>query len=94
MSSTKTNNSKNSSEGPPIFNLAAAVVALARYKAAVPKTAPVVNPEVPLPKVTGRQWIEHNLRNERKCLDNLRMSPDDLMHLHDILLGFGLKDTQ
>ena len=56
--------------------------------------APVVNPEVPLPKVIRRQWIEHNLRNHRKCLDNLRMSPDDFMHLHDILLGFGLTGTQ
>ena len=55
MSSTEeSNNSDNSSDGPPIFNLAATAVALARYKAAVAKAAPVVNPEVPLPKVTGR----------------------------------------
>ena len=91
--SEESNSSDISSDGPHIFNLVAAVVALARYKAAVPKTAPVVNPEVPLPKVIRRQWIEHNLRNHRKCLDNLRMSPDDFMHLHDILLGFGLTGT-
>ena len=35
-----------------------------------------------------------NLSNPRKCLDNLCMSPDDFMHLHDILLGFGFKGTQ
>ena len=94
MSSTEeSNNSDNSSEETSVFNLVAVVVALARYRAAVAKMAPVVNPEVPLPKVIRRQWIEHNLRNHRKCLDNLRMSPDDFMHLHDILLGFGLTGT-
>ena len=39
-------------------------------------------------------WMEVNMRNERKCMDNLRMSPDNLLHLHDILLGFGLKGTR
>ena len=38
--------------------------------------------------------MEVNLQNERKCLDNLRMSPDNLLHLHNILLGFGLKGTR
>jgi hypothetical protein len=41
-------------EGTSMFNLAAAAVALARYRAAAAKVAPVVNPEVPLPKVIGR----------------------------------------
>jgi hypothetical protein len=77
-----------------MFNLAAAAIALARYRAAATKVALVVNPEVPLPKVTRRQWTEINLRNAQKCLDNLCMSPDDFMHLHDILLGFGLTGTQ
>ena len=95
MSSTEeSNNSDNSSDGPPIFNLAAAAVALVRYKAAVAKAAPMVNPEVPFPKMTGQQWMHLNLSNHRKCLDNLRMSPDDFMHLHGILVGYGLKGTQ
>ena len=38
--------------------------------------------------------MEVNLRNKRKCLDNLCMSPDNLLHLHNILLGFGLKGTR
>ena len=55
MSSTEdSNNSDNSSEGPPIFILAAAAVALARYKAAVAKAAPVINPELPFPKMIGK----------------------------------------
>ena len=62
MSSTEeSNNSDNSSDGPPIFNLAAAAVALARYKAAVAKAAPMVNPEVPFPKMIGQQWMHLNL---------------------------------
>ena len=60
-SSEESNSSDISSDGPHIFNLAAAVVALARYKAAVPKTAPVVNPEVPFPKMIGQQWMHLNL---------------------------------
>jgi hypothetical protein len=46
-----------------MFNLVTAAVALARYRAAAAKVALVVNPEVPLPKVIERQWIEINLRN-------------------------------
>ena len=88
MSTTEdSNNSDNSSEGPPIFNLASAAILLAKYKAAVANAAPVVNPDLPFPKMTGRQWMELNLRNEQKCIDNLRMSHADFKHLHDILLG-------
>jgi len=95
MSSTKDSaNSDSSSEGRPILNLAPAAVLLAKYKAAVANEAPVVNPDLPFQKMTGRQWMEVNRRNERKCLDNLRMSPDNLLHLHNILLGFVLKGTR
>jgi hypothetical protein len=59
MSSTEeSNNSDKSSEGPnnsiEEFNFAAAVVLLARYKAAVVNAAPVVNPDLPFPKMTRR----------------------------------------
>ena len=48
MSSTEDSaNSDSSSEGPPILNLADAVVLLAKYKAAVANEAPVVNPDLP-----------------------------------------------
>ena len=44
MSSTEeSNNSDNSSEETSVFNLAAIVVALARYRAVVAKTTPMVN---------------------------------------------------
>lgn len=74
--------------------MAAAAVVLARLKAALANEAPVVNPELPFLRQIGRQWLEINLRNEELCLDNLRMSPDDFLHLHGILLGFGLKSTR
>ena len=89
-STEESNNSDNSSEGPnsstEVLNFAAAVL-LARYKAAVVNAAPVVNPDLPFPKMTGRRWMELNMRNEQKCIDNLRMSHADFKHLHDILLG-------
>ena len=48
MSTTEdSDNSDSSSEGPPIFNLAAAAVLLAKYKAAMANVAPVVNPDLP-----------------------------------------------
>ena len=86
--------SNSSSEGSFILPLAAAALLLAKYKAAIANDASVVNPDLPFQKMTGRQWMEVNRRNEWKCLDNLRMSPDNLLHLHNILLGFSLKGTQ
>jgi len=48
MSSTEDfANSNNSSEGPPILNLVAASVLLAKYKAIVANEAPMVNPDLP-----------------------------------------------
>lgn len=38
--------------------------------------------------------LEITLHNEELCLDNLRMCPDDFLHLHDILHGFGLNSTR
>ena len=77
----------------PFFSLATAALLLVKYKAAIANEAPVLNPDLPFQKMTGRQWMEVNLRNQKKCLDNLRMSPDNLLHLHNILLGFDLKGT-
>ena len=48
MSTTEDfDNSDNSNEGPPIFDLATAVVLLAKYKAAVANAAIVVNLDLP-----------------------------------------------
>ena len=67
MSSTEDSaNSDSSSEGPPILNLAAAVVLLAKYKATVANEAPMVNPDLPFQKMIERLWMEVNLQNERK----------------------------
>ena len=65
--------SDNSSEGSSILPLAAAALLLAKYKAAIANEASVVNPDLPFQKMTGRQWMEVNLRNERKCFNNLRI---------------------
>jgi len=86
--------SNNSSKGSSILPLAAAALLLVKYKAAIANEAPVVNPDLPFQKMTGRHWMEVNLQNEQKCLDNLRMSHDNFLHLHNILLGFGLKGTR
>jgi len=48
-SSEESNSSDISSDGSHIFNLAAVVVALARYKTAVANAAPVANPKLPFP---------------------------------------------
>ena len=45
--SEDSDNINNSSEGPPIFNLAAVVVLLAKYKATAANAAPVVNLDLP-----------------------------------------------
>jgi hypothetical protein len=55
----------------------------------------MINPDPPLPQVTGRQCVEHNLRDFKKCHDNFRMTPDDFMVLHDTLVRYhGLMSTQ
>ena len=86
--------SDTSSEGTQIYNIATAAVLVARLKAAVANAAPVVNPALPFPKMSGRQWMQLNLQNEQKCKENLRMSHDAFLHLHNILLEYGLKGTQ
>jgi hypothetical protein len=79
----------NSSEGTSMFTFADAVVMLAKLKAAMDNAAPVINPPVSFPKMTRQQWMEVNPRDENRCIDNLRMSPDDFKQLHNILVGFG-----
>jgi len=86
--------SDTSSEGTATYNVVAAAVLLAWLKAAVDNAVPVVNPAVPFPKMSGRQWMELNLQNEQRCKENLRMSPDAFLHLHNILVEYGLKGTQ
>ena len=75
-------------------NLAAAAVLLRRIKAIMSVQPPVVNPPCPITKLTGAQWMKLNLDDPTKCIDNLRMSRDAFLNLHDCLLPYGLKSTK
>ena len=88
-SSEESYTSDTSSQGSATYNVAVAAVLLARLKAAVDNAAPVVKPAIPFPKMSGRQWMQLNLQNEQRCKENLRMSPDAFLHLHNILVEYG-----
>ena len=64
--------SDTSSEGSQVYNMVVVAVLIARLKAAVANVAPVVNPALPFPKMSGWQWMQLNLQNEQKCKENLR----------------------
>ena len=66
-SSEESATSDNSSEGSFILPLAVADLLLAKYKDAIGNEASMVNPDLSFQKMTGRQWMEVNLRNVRKC---------------------------
>ena len=53
--------SDTSSEGSQVYNMVVVAVLIARLKAAVANVAPVVNPAIPFPKMSGRQWMQLNL---------------------------------
>ena len=92
-SNEESSNSDTSSEGPGMVNLAKAAVVLRRLKGLLAQQSPAVNPPCPIPKLTGMQWMELTLDNPTKCIDNLHMSRDAFMHLHNMLLPFGLPST-
>jgi hypothetical protein len=78
-----------------IYQLAGAAAAIAAYGSGSSSPDPVLNPTPPFPQVTGRQWVETNLRDMRKCYDNFRMYPDAFVELHDYLVRYhGLVSTQ
>jgi hypothetical protein len=55
----------------------------------------MINPPPPLSHVIGRQWVEHNLSDFRKCQDNFRMTLDAFIELHDTLVRYHeLRSTQ
>lgn len=75
--------------------MAGAGATLGALAATMYKLALVVNPPLPVPNVTGRQWVEANLQNQNKCRANFRMSPASLLQLHEILVNHhGLRGTQ
>ena len=52
--SEESNTSDNSSEGSSILPLATAALLSLKYKAAIANKAPVVTPDLPFQKMTGR----------------------------------------
>jgi hypothetical protein len=78
-----------------IFQQAGAAAVLAAFAYRSYTLAPMINLPTPLPHVTGRQWVELNMRDFRKCHDNFRMTPDSFIELHDTLVRYhGLRSTQ
>jgi hypothetical protein len=69
-----------------IFHQAGAAAVLAAFASHL--YAPMINLPTPLPHVIGRQWVELNMRDFRKCHDNFRMTPDSFIELHDTLVRY------
>ena len=92
MSSTdESSYSNTSSDGPSTVTMAKAAFIL--LKGIISQQRSEVNPPCPIPKLTGAQWMHLTLADHTKCLDSLRMTRDDFMHLHETLLSFGLPQT-
>lgn len=92
-----TNSDTSSDSSSTRHRLVVALAAgLGAYVATRSTPGPVVNPPPPiLPRTTGRQWVELNLRDSRMCYVNFRMQPDDFLFLHHILVTHhGLQSTQ
>jgi hypothetical protein len=84
-----------SDDSSNIFQQAGAAVVLAAFTSRSYTLAPMINLPTPLSHVTGRQWVELNMRDFRKCHDNFRMTPDSFIELHDTLVRYhGLRSTQ
>jgi hypothetical protein len=65
-----------SDDSSNIFQQAGAAVVLATFTSRLYTLALMINLHTPLPHVTGRQWVELNMRDFGKCHDNFRMTPD------------------
>ena len=90
MSSTdESSYNDTSSDGPRTVILAKAAVVLRRLKGIMSQQMPELNPPCPIPKLSGAQWMQLTLADQTKCIDNLCMTRDAFMHLHDTLLPFG-----
>ncbi|XP_039782143.1 putative nuclease HARBI1 isoform X1 [Panicum virgatum] len=93
-SSEQSSPSGSSTDSHDVKNLAAAAEVLRRIKAILRMQPPLVNPPCPITKLTGAQWMKLSLDDPTKCIDNLRMSRDAFLNLHDRLLSYGLKSTK
>ncbi|XP_022681926.1 putative nuclease HARBI1 [Setaria italica] len=95
MSSAEEQNSDTGSDSSSVFDLKCLGGAAAAYAELRGIHRPGRNPPVDLPCLTGRQWVELNLRDRRRCFDNFRMYPDTFLQLHDMLVSkHGLKTSQ
>jgi hypothetical protein len=81
-------NNTASDDSSIIFQQAGAAAVLAAFASRLCTVAPMINLPPPLPHVTGRQWVELNMRDFRKCHDNFRMTPDSFIELHDTLVRY------
>jgi hypothetical protein len=77
-----------SDDSSNIFQQAGAAAVLATFASCSYTLAPMINLPTLLPHVTGRQWVELNMRDFRKCHDNFRMTPDSFIELHDTLVRY------
>ena len=56
--------------------------------------ARLVNQPPPILKFTAKQWLRRTLNDERRCHNNLCMSPLEFKYLHRILVDYyGLRGT-
>lgn len=83
--------SDTSSSGSETLVLIGAALRLRRIMNLM-ESAPPLPP--PIPKLTGAQWMQLNLHDPQRCINNLRMDPDTFMNLHRELGAFGLKSTR
>jgi hypothetical protein len=72
-----------SDDSSNIFQQAGAAAVLAAFASRSYTLAPMINLPTPLSHVTGRQWVELNMRDSRKCHDKFCMTPDYFIELHD-----------
>jgi hypothetical protein len=77
-----------SDDSSNIFQQAGATTVLATFASSSYILAPMINLHTPLSHVSGRQWVELNMRDFRKCHDNFRMTPDSFKELHDTLVRY------
>ena len=97
MSSAEDSSHSNtaSDDSSNIFQQAGAAAVLAAFASRSCTVAPMINPPASLPHVTGRQWVELNMRDFRRCQDKFCMPPDSFRELHDTLVRYhGLRSTQ
>jgi hypothetical protein len=94
MSSSKDSSaSDNSYQGKELLDWVVAFALLTKVRYLLEKESIPVNLPCPIPKLTGEQWMQQMLSNPITCLDNFRMSRDAFMHLHNMLIPFGLPST-